>query len=62
MDNNVPVIKLYYTEMDYIGDENVFVSEGAVIIKNISVLTIQTTVSIDEKGFIKEVAMVKKNI
>lgn len=51
--NNGPDIKLYYTEMDYAEDENVFISEGAVIDKNISILTIQATVSIDEKGIIK---------
>lgn len=59
-----PTIKLYYTEMDYAGDEPVFVSEGSIYIKNINILNFQTTVGIDKKGTIllKEInmLMVKK--
>lgn len=45
-----PVLKLYYTEMDYKGDEPVFVSEGSIYNKGIITFNIQTTVNIDSKG------------
>lgn len=49
-DISSPVLKLYYTEMDYKGDEPVFVSEGSIYNKSINTLNIQTTVSINRKG------------
>lgn len=43
-------IRLYFTEMDYSEDRSVFVSEGSVFNKNITILNVQTTVSIDNNG------------
>jgi hypothetical protein len=46
--NEVPTINLYYTEMDYSGDEPVFISEGSVYIKNTNIFNIRTIVGIDK--------------
>lgn len=66
LENSAPHIKLFYTEMDYEGDASVFISEGAIYNKNINILTIQTTISIDSKGnvMLKKVHMlpVKNNL
>lgn len=46
--NSISNIKLYYTEMDYTGDEPVFTSEGSVYDKGIVIASIQTTIGIDK--------------
>lgn len=46
--NSISNIKLYYTEIDYTGDEPVFTSEGSVYDKGIVIANIQTTVGIDK--------------
>ncbi len=48
INNEVPTIKLYYTEMDYLGDEPVFISEGSVNIKNTNIFNIRTILAIDK--------------
>jgi hypothetical protein len=50
INNEVPKIKLYYTEMDYLGDEPVFISEGSVYIKNNNIFNIRAAVGIDEEN------------
>lgn len=43
-------IKLYYTEMDYTGDEPVLISEGSVYNKDTRTLNIQAIVTIDKSN------------
>lgn len=45
-------IKLYYTEMDYSEDGSIFISEGSVFDKNITLLNIQATICIDKNGMV----------